>query len=662
MILNEFSNFIDASYTEEIMDKLASFGDDPATGNRSAGSKASTEAANYLYEKFKEIGLKNITMDDYLINGWTFKGASLEYLDASGNSKKATLGGYATNFKADNEKYSLVYGGKGTINELNALGDITNKLVLISHLNPFTDCWVNYPAYQAYLKNAAGIIVAGVKDIEIDEMLLSNDTCGPSYCKALSISLGDSKTLQTLIKSNPNKEITVTLNADSTVLPYAKSYNIWGDIPGKSDEVIYLIAHYDGYYHSCFDDASGVSEIIGIAKAIINSGYENQKTIRLVAHGAEEWGNSNSVFDWGAGAYEQIIRIHPEWAEKAFALINIDGTFPIESERNFAICTSPELYNYVQRIAPDILSKFPSYKFEIKHPTLLLAEDFIYQKAGIPTIETSADLDNSLYFKRYYHSSLDNKIVGFDRETHKLIQVLYGSILIQLDNIPVRPMDFETRFLELKKDLNHDLVDKKFLTLIDELCYYSKNLSDKIGMLNTKYYSLHYTPEKINWRLYNIYKKIQDNFLAFVYNAEIVFPHFLPQQNLDLLGKAIQALETSSESINDVLYNYILNIDLNFNVFDFDKRTYDFIAHMHNFASTGTFGEKMFMNPNEDLYKVSHLLKEKADEESPNLDKEIAMLKSAYNNQSLYFNEAIVNEWGTCTELLKMIKDLLLLI
>jgi hypothetical protein len=54
---------------------------------------------------------------------------------------------------------------------------------------------------------------------------------------------------------------------------------------------------------------------------------------------------------------------------------------------------------------------------------------------------------------------LYNKITGFDRETHQLIQVLYGTILTHLD-IPVRPMNFKTRFFELKQSLEPNLVNK----------------------------------------------------------------------------------------------------------------------------------------------------------------------------------------------------------
>lgn len=44
--------------------------------------------------------------------------------------------------------------------------------------------------------------------------------------------------------------------------------------------------------YSAYDDASGVATILGIAKAIRDSGYGPEKTIRIICHGAEEWGKA----------------------------------------------------------------------------------------------------------------------------------------------------------------------------------------------------------------------------------------------------------------------------------------------------------------------------------------------------------------------------------
>ena len=114
----------------------------------------------------------------------------------------------------------------------------------------------------------------------------------------MGISQEDTDALKEAIKASGKNEIEVVLNADSVVTEDAESQNVWGEIPGKTDEVIYMMAHMDGYFHSFYDDASGVGLILGSAKAMIDGGYKPDKTIRFICHGAEEWGKIDSQSDW----------------------------------------------------------------------------------------------------------------------------------------------------------------------------------------------------------------------------------------------------------------------------------------------------------------------------------------------------------------------------
>lgn len=118
----------------------------------------------------------------------------------------------------------------------------------------------NYAGYAQYSDSTIGV----------------QDICGPDYAPALAINKQGFDKLKSLIDENGG-EAQVTLDVKSVVEKDGTSQNVWGEIPGKSDETIMLIAHYDGYFHSAYDDASGVATILGIAKAIKDSGYEPEK-------------------------------------------------------------------------------------------------------------------------------------------------------------------------------------------------------------------------------------------------------------------------------------------------------------------------------------------------------------------------------------------------
>ena len=80
------------------------------------------------------------------------------------------------------------------------------------------------------------------------------------------------------------------------------TYNIVGKIPGRrSDTMILLSAHYDSYFEGFQDDNAAVAMIIGIAKALIQGGYQPNHTIVVCALAAEEWGISDTKYDWSTG-------------------------------------------------------------------------------------------------------------------------------------------------------------------------------------------------------------------------------------------------------------------------------------------------------------------------------------------------------------------------
>lgn len=640
----EYCKKIDIADSQKVIDVLSSFGDDKATGNRSAGSQASRKAAGYLFNKFNAIGLNNVTVDKFYSSGWTYKGANISYKDEDGFVKTIILGGYATNIEAEEEWVSVVDGGKGRISDYELLGDVSNKLVIID-INLWKDFWVNYPAYQAYLKGAKALLIVTEYAVEHESNIASRTINGPEYAHALAISKKDADRLIELMRKNPKEEVRVKFNAHSYVEQSKASYNIWGDIPGKSEEVIYMIAHYDGYYHSYFDDASGVSTILGIAKALIDSRLKLNKTIRVIAHGAEEWGKINSDYDWARGAYEQITHIHPEWAEKAFALINIDGNFPVPQERSFQILSSSELLDFVNNSTEPIL-KGSQYDFLIMPNNSTMSEEFNYSKAGVPCITARDSFEHSIYYRNIYHNTMDNKSFGFDRDTYKMNHILYGKILLDLDNTAIRPMDFYSRFIEMKESLVPSLVGERLVNSVNEICFYARELSLKIRYLNIQSVQEqeNYYYKQLNIKLYKLYKDIQDSFVRLNWMSEVVFPHENYEKNIMLLTKAIDALKGGDMKLENVVNNFIKPIDNNNYVYDFDRRTYDFFSNRVTEGNRDTWGYHLVEKPNEDLFGVAHSLRGKFYDNNPNVELEIDILNQALSRQKHYLKEIVLRE------------------
>ena len=375
------------AFARTVTQTIADMGDNPDVGNRSSGSPAEKQAADFIAQTMKDIGLQNVTVDPITLDNWTFNRGRVYYTDARGEQQFFPLGGFATNLTCDMQEVSVVYVGRGTAEDYEGL-DVEGKVVLFD-IDQSEDWWVEIPAYEAHVHGALCSLVCNVSGYAYydADTIGSQDYCGPETVPAFSLSQNSAAILRQLAEENGG-EAKVILDVDSVVTHDGQSQNVWGEIPGATEEVISFFAHYDGYYHSFFDDASGVGTMLSIARELVNSGYTPDKTIRFVAHGAEEWGHVDTEYDWSAGAYAEITQTHPEWAETGFVVLNIDGMYPVQGHTSFAAAATYEVEEFAALIGEPLYAD-GAYGFEAKSPTTCWTEDFGYVRAGVPAIVAS---------------------------------------------------------------------------------------------------------------------------------------------------------------------------------------------------------------------------------------------------------------------------------
>ena len=639
--VTSFTSAIDLSFSESVIDTISALGDNPDVGNRSAGSAAEKEAANYLYETMQSIGLSNVTMDTFTCDNWSFEKARVYLSD----DEYLSLGGYATQLVCDMEPLSIVYGGQGTAADLENL-DVEGKLVLIE-IDQHNNWWINHPAYQAHLKGAKAVIAYNNSGYaQYDENTIGvQDICGPADAPALGIDKAGFDRLKSLIDENGG-EATVTLDAKSVVTEDGTSQNVWGEIPGKTDDVIYLIAHYDGYFHSAFDDASGVATCLGLAKAIVDSGYQPEKTIRIVLHGAEEWGVSNVEYDWAKGAFEQINTIHPEWAQNAYALLNIDGMYAIEGQKDFALATVYELRDFTEAAIAPVVAQYPQYTVTVQAPTSTGTEDFSYSQAGVPAIVAAdVDFEHSTYDQNVYHSSKDSKEVGFNREVFQMVHEIFAQLVLSLDETAVRPMNFSAEFAALEESLNQDLIASDH-----EIYAALASAKEAAAALDAKIAAQDETDSAaLNDALFDLFKDIRQNLVSFTWETEIVFPTEQCQTNIEALTGALEALKNGD---GDLAYDeYLYAVDYNWYAYDFDEEAYTFQLSRMQDNAVGTWGEGMLKTPGENLYDVVTFLGDHYGEENVDYSSVITTLEEALARQQAYLDDLTNEETQTLLRL-----------
>lgn len=630
-----FDKAIDLDFAKEVNEKLAAFGDDPALGMRSAGSPAETEACKYLEGVMKEIGLQNVTVDETTLDCWTFNGANLTFRDAEGNLQTIDLGGYQTQITAKNEPVELVDVDRGTIDDYEGL-DVRGKLVLLD-IDQEEDWWINYPAYQARLKGARAVIAMQEFAEEGDDRIGVQDICGPADAPALAISKQGADALRAAIKASGKQSVQVTLNADSQVTENGTSHNLYGEIPGTTDETIFVFAHMDGYFHAAYDDANGVGVSMGIAKAMIDSEYTADRTIRFCIHGAEEWGREGSEYDWSAGAYEEIATNHPDWTKGAIAIVNNDGGYAVQGEKYKGTRSSDELISFVKNSIGDLNEASEN---EWSYDGLsTYTEDFYWTRVGVPAI-TAGDGEGTRYDDVGYHSSYDSwENLPVDDTAYTDAIRTYGKLVLDLDALHVRPMDFSSRLTNFQESLNEKAVDRFENTLsaalaaaaeLEEQMNEAEQSEDRSRAI------------AMNQKTQKVYKALQDALLGLDFEPEAIIRHDLYEENIRNLHHAIEALEEGdAEKAFD---EYLSSVDNAWYQMYFDKATCDYMARQLFEKRDDTWGSGLIEWPEADTGDVVRSLKAKMGKEKADYSAEIKQLRALEKQQKEYLEQVYAAE------------------
>ena len=654
---------VDVDYAYHLALQLEDIRSNENLGYRTAGSEAELATGDMLKAEMESIGLQNVTKDEFTLDTWTFEKAQLSFTDSTGAEYTAELGGYQTDFVTDGpEAFTIVDGGEGTEADLDGL-DVTGKLVLID-INQRDNWWINYPAYEAHLRGAAAVIAVqdgGYGEVS-DDALNAQDICGPADAPAFSMSRTDAEALRAAL--DENGEASVTLDAVSRVGMDGVSYNITGMIPGKDeDSMVLMSAHYDSYFAGFQDDNAAIALMLGIAKAIIDSGYQPEKTLVFCAMAAEEWGVSNTRYDWSTGAYNQIFRVHPDWVGKVVADINFELPAMNEGETD-QIRTSYELKTFVEDFkesVPQVEGVFPE-GIEVIVPTQTWSDDFSLSIAGVPSSVTAL---RGGFAQTHYHSQFDNRDT-YSPEAFLFHHNMYGMLMLAYDRCAVSPLDFSTRLEAMRASMDDTVLTEEQVSSLNAALDEAENAAsaawDKVSEINDSYRkaldsgdtaaadALIQESRETNAAVLSAFKYAEDAFVRLTWEDVSIFPHEHSQNNLLALNGAVEALERgdSATAIDEYLYA----VDNNWYAYDWSRETFDYFT---NYVLNQSDDRLMWgagrVQGHEDLYDVIRSLLDKYGDTSADYTAELARLNDAVNNQTAMLAEQVDHEVQALAEL-----------
>lgn len=457
VIQKKYLDQIDVDYAYDLAKRMEEHKTNPVLGFRTAGSRAEYETGEMLVREMKAIGLSQVEKDPIPVDSWEFEKAVLELTDQAGHRYQFQLGAYQTNFQTEGfQEFTVIDAGKGRAADYDGL-DVRGKLVL-ADINQREEWWINFPVYQAHLKGAAALLAvqeAGYGEIH-STALNAQDIAGPADAPAFSISQADAAILREAMKQSEDGTITVRFDARSTVKKDQVSYNITGRIPGQEeDSMILLSAHYDSYFSGFQDDNCAVAMMLGIARALLGSGYRPRKTIIFCAMAAEEWGISNSKYDWSTGAYRQVFYAHPEWRGRVMADLNFELPAHAHSRKDGIRCVY-EYRTFLQQFVEGLLVDPEAYPdgIQVLCPIETWSDDFSVAISGIPSMVN--DFAAGSFMETHYHSQFDNEEY-YQEPVFRFHHQMYGLLVMAFDRLAAAPLDFRSLFQAMEEQVEASL-------------------------------------------------------------------------------------------------------------------------------------------------------------------------------------------------------------
>jgi N-acetylated-alpha-linked acidic dipeptidase len=550
---------IDIDYSYALAKRMEKFRTNAELGYRTAGSAAEIAAGKMICAEMKKIGLKKVRRDRIKVDSWEFRKAELRYTDKTGKVKKCILGGYQTDFHTDGfREYGLVYAGRGTAAEYEDL-DVKGKLVIVD-MNQRNEWWINYPVYEAYLHGAAALLAVqqyGYGEFD-DRSLNAQDIAGPAYAPAFSLSKKDASRLKKRLRKDP--EMKVRFSAESKVIPDAESFNVIGEIPGEDkDHYILLSAHYDSYFSGFQDDNAAIGMLLGMARAFVKSGLKPHHTLLFAALCAEEWGVSDSKYDWSTGAFEEAFTVHPEWQGKVIADMNFELPAHAHGKKD-AIRSNYEYAEFLREFTGKIKVPQKAYPggIKVKSPLQTMSDDFSFSIAGIPAMVN--DFTSGNFMETQYHSQFDNAD-DYQKPVYRFHHELYGRLLLEFDRVLIPPLDFTQLLNELLSSVDERLsalagadIDT-FRNTLYRVREEAGTLREKIRIVNRVYAAFLEAGDREHARtmretyspcikaVLDAYLKAQKAFVRLGWDDSVVFPHEGVRDNIIQIEKAVHELK-----------------------------------------------------------------------------------------------------------------------
>lgn len=438
---------LDAGYLRQVTETVAGFGDTPS-GWRPGGSPANLRAVHWIAAEMHRLGLTKVAELPVPIDRWVFRGASVAV--SAGPAYEASSWGGVPGTAPGGITAELVDVGLGRAVDYDGL-DVTGKIVLVNWA--FGDFWVNRHGHQATLEGALAVIfytgttAGGAFYNKRDDGLLSFDgTYDDDWVPFVFVTRAAANDLRSRV-ADGSTTVTVTSHVELTrAEDGGVGYNVLGAIQGtdRSSEVIIFTGHHDAWFRGAADDATAIAGMLGIAKAIRDTGFRPRRTLLFLASTNEEYGYTDSYYEWLVGCWYAVTHQRPDWGRTAVLSLDFELLGTGDPGERLLVRTHSELLAHaVEKLEADpARTPFGTLSQNVVWAN---ADHFTLTAAGIPGLYFNTV--GTQYLTRNYHTNYD-VVSNVDFDYLRMNLQVVNDIWVDHDRAALPMLDFVARGTE----------------------------------------------------------------------------------------------------------------------------------------------------------------------------------------------------------------------
>ncbi|MFX1327228.1 MAG: hypothetical protein ACFE91_03665 [Promethearchaeota archaeon] len=324
-------------------------GDEGEYGYRMPGTPADWAGAQYIYDKFEEFGLETHLEEFNLPVSFPDEWSLTISVDGVEELIPAGFVRYAKLTDSSGVSGEMVYVGTGSEAEFEAV-DASGKIVVVDLIAPglptailglfgmftydpentlpgdkITENWPvdNFDtSYEnAHHYGAKGYV--GILTFTADNIHQYLHAYADGSLPGVYISPNDGERLRNMLLGGQTVEATIILTGAEGL---GTSYNVYGILPGQTDEIIVVNSHHDGW---ATNEASGMAVVMGLAKYYSQIPISQRERTLMFLATASHFGKRPALLDmcelFAAVRDDVVAAISVEMISKQFKII--DGKF-----------------------------------------------------------------------------------------------------------------------------------------------------------------------------------------------------------------------------------------------------------------------------------------------------------------------------------------------